>query len=300
MATNAYRPKRNLADVLQSVPKQILYLLLVLCTSIPLFVKVAVPNEPSPASRDFYQNLLALPDGSRILLGSDWTNSTRGESSGAMTTFLKIAMRKRFKLAVYCIAGADCPQVFRDLILRVSQQEVAAGRKGFTPFEDYVMLGYFPNGEGTLLSINNDITKAFAGKKDFPLNSNPRDVMQSPVFKGVKSVTDFAYLIDITGSNTSTSTIERVKKVPLMFMVTGVMVPETLNFYSSGQIKGMVGGVKGVYDMETLMDKDFPGQGNNGMGTAYYLSLHFAVGLLILAVIVGNVAMFLGRRGGAK
>ena len=45
-----------------------------------------------------------------------------------------------------------------------------------------------------------------------------------------------------------------------MFMVTGVMVPETRNYFASGQITGLVGGVKGVYDLEGLMEKGFPGQ----------------------------------------
>jgi hypothetical protein len=75
------------------------------------------------------------------------------------------------------------------------------------------------------------------------------------------------------------------------------MVPETRNYYTSGQITGLVGGVKGVYDLETLMKQGFPGMESKGKGTAYYLALHFALGLLILTVIIGNVAMLLaGKR----
>jgi hypothetical protein len=103
----------------------------------------------------------------------------------------------------------------------------------------------------------------------------------------------------------------------MMFMVSGVMVPENTSYYASKQIKGLCGGVKGVYDIETLMDvginngpdsvqsdlyKDekipgWPGKKNAGKGTAYYLTLHFALALLIIAVIVGNVGMFLSRKG---
>ena len=159
------------------------------------------------------------------------------------------------------------------------------------------MLGFFPNSENTTSSIDTDIRAAFAGKKDYPPGQPPRDCLQSPVFQGVNSVADFKYLIVCTGTKTTEIAIERIKKIPMMFMVTGVMAPETRNYYSSGQIKGLVGGVKGVYDLETLMSKDFPGMTNKGKGSAYYLSLHFALVLLILVVVLGNVAMFLaGKR----
>jgi len=51
-----------------------------LCSSIPLFSKIVVPREPVPASIDLYKTLMTIPEGSTILLESDWTLSTRGES----------------------------------------------------------------------------------------------------------------------------------------------------------------------------------------------------------------------------
>lgn len=288
--------RRGVADLLTALPKPVLYLILILATSVPLFLKIPVPNKPVDSSIDFYENLMALPEGSKVLIASDWTNSTRGESSGAMEALLKILMRKKIKFAVYSTGAAEAPQVARDVIATVSRNEAAAGGTAYIPFTDYVVLGYFPNSEGTTNAINNNVRVAFSGKKDFPPNSPPRDVMQSPVFEGVDEVSDFNYLIVVTASKTSEIVIERVKKTKLMFMVTGVMVPETRNYYTSGQIVGLVGGVKGNYDLETLMDTGFPGKKNAGKGTAYYLSLHFAITLLILCVVLGNVAMFLSRR----
>lgn len=292
----ATRPKRSIAQRLQSIPKPILYLVLVLATSIPLFFDVAVPNEAVPESKAFYDNLMSLKEGDRVLIASDWTNSTRGESSGEFDALMRILMRKGVKFAIYSTGDAQSPQVARNEINVISKLEKAAGRREYQPFNDYVILGFFPNSEGTLVGINNNVRATFQGKKDFPPNSPPRDVLQSPVFQGVKSVADFKYLLVVTASKTSEVTIERIRKTPLMFMVTGVMVPETRNYYTSGQITGLVGGVKGVYDLETLMKEGFPGMESKGKGTAYYLSLHFALALLILTVLIGNVAMLLAGK----
>jgi hypothetical protein len=117
------------------------------------------------------------------------------------------------------------------------------------------------------------------------------------VLKDIRKVADFPILIVLTASNTSNIVIERLYgKVPLGMMVTGVMGPETQVYYDSHQLVGLSKGLKGVYDMETLMDKDFPGQLNKDQGSLYYPTLHFALTLLILAVIIGNVGMALSRR----
>jgi hypothetical protein len=311
--------RHGIGQMLQSLPKPILYLILILATSVPLFFKIAVPNEPVEASTDFYAQLMKLPKGSRVLIASDWTNSTRGESMGEFEALMKILMRRGIKFAVYSTGDPQAPQVARDTIRRMVAEVSSDGYPAYKPFEDYVILGYFPNSEGTTNAINNNVRVVFAGKKDSPAGSGPRDVFQSPVLRDVQQVSDFNFLIVVTGSQTNTVTVERVKKTPLMFMVTGVMVPESQVFYASGQIKGLVGGTKGVYDLETLMEKGvapqsatgdnlyksakypdgvegFPGKKNAGKGTAYNLALHFAIGLLILAVVVGNVGMFLARR----
>ena len=318
MATLDPTPK-SFAEKLQSVPKPVLYLVLFLLAALPLFFPVKLPNKPIDASIDFYAHLMQLPEGSKVLISSDWTNSTRGESMGEMEALLRILMRKGIKFVVYTTADPQAPQVARDTIRKIADQEGKAGGYRYKPFEDYVILGYYPNGEGTTSAINNKFLSICEGKKDWPENSPPRDVLQSPVLQGIKSVSDFKYLIMVTASSTNTVVLERVTKAPLMFMVTGVMVPENTTYYASGQLKGLCGGVKGVYDLETLMEDGlnvegphkvlsekytdvipgFPGKQNAGKGNAYYPSLHFALFLLILAVITGNVGMFLSKRKGA-
>jgi hypothetical protein len=194
----------------------------------------------------------------------------------------------------------------------IADEEHKAGRPLYQPFQDYVIAGYFPNAEGTALGINNNIKATFSGRKDTPPNGTPTDIMTSPVFQGVKSVSDFKYLVLITASNTERITFERVKKTPLMFMVTGVMAPEDNVYYASGQLKGLIGGVKGVFDLEQLMQKGvntpggfslqkfgtiegFTGMLNQGRGTLYYFPLQVCLLLLIVCIFIGNLGVWLGK-----
>jgi len=133
-------------------------------------------------------------------------------------------------------------------------------------------------------------------------------VFTSPVLEKIKSVKDFPLLIVLTASNTAKITLERLYgKVPLAMMVTGVMGPETQVYYDSGQLVGLSKGLKGVYDLEILMDvggkakgvdlpPGFPKMLNRDQGSLYYPTLHFALTLLIVAIVIGNVGMALARR----
>jgi len=301
MATPDPTTPKSLGEKLQSLPRGILYLILVICTSVPLFFNIPVPNEPTQAAKDLFNALNSLPAGSTVLVGSDWTVSTRGETGGEFDALIRILMRKGIKFAVYTTADPQAPEVARDEIVMLSEDEKKHGGKGVERWNDWVSLGFFPNAEATANLIAADPTKAFGSKKDVKPDGTLGSALSSPVLKDIKTLTDFKMLILVTGTQTSTVTIERLsgKGLPLGMMVTGVMGPETAVYYDSRQLNGLCAGLKGVYDMETLMDGTFKGQVNFGRGKLYYPTLHFALALLIVAVIVGNVGMMISRKGKA-
>jgi hypothetical protein len=314
--------KQSMGERLQSLPKPIIYLILILCTSIPLFVEIEVPNEPVESTIDYYAQLMALPEGSTVLLMSDWTGSTRGESKGAFRSTMKVLMRKNAKVAIFSTADPQAPRVAQDAINELNEERKRKNLPTFNRWENWVNLGYFPDAEAAINGLANDLKGAFNGRKDFPPNSPPRDVFQSPVLQGKRRVEDFPLMLVITASKTSNFTVERVSgRAPLAFAVTGVMVPETQVFYQSKQITGFCGGLKGVYDLEQLMEsginfpdkasakiksdkhdtvEGFPDPSNKGQGTRYYPTLHVALALMIIMVIIGNVGMILVKREAGK
>jgi len=307
----AQAPDKSLGDKLQSLNKTTLFAILFAVTSIPLFFPgMKVPNKPEESTIDLYATLMQLPENSTVLVASDWTDSTRGESGGQFEALFRIMMRRHLKAAIYTTADPQAPQVARDNIASLNEERVAAGQKPYERWNDYVVLGFFPNAEGTAVSIGTNVATAFKGRKDIAPNGISTDVYQSPVLKDIKSTKDLKLVVVLTASSTSTVTIERLSgKVPLAMLVTGVMGPETQVYYSSGQLLGLSKGLKGVYDLETMMEdgvKDykgapipgFPNEKNLGRGSVYYPTLHFALALLIIAVIVGNVGMAMSRRKG--
>jgi hypothetical protein len=288
--------ERTMGEKLQSLPGWVLYLALFIVCSVPLFFTIPVPNNPEPSSIAFYNFVRNIPKGSTLLIASDWTNSTRGESAGEFKALLRVLMRNDVKLAIYSTADPQAPQVAKDVIVLLNEERKLAGQRTYEQWKDYVKIGYFPNAEAAAVSIQNNVRNAFADKKDFDDTGQLRSVLESPVLAGINKVSDFPGLVVVTASNTSVVTIQRVTATKLTMMVTGVMGPETNNYFASGQLKGLVIGLKGVYDMETLMNRDYAGMKNLDNGAAYYPTLHLALLLLIVVVVTGNVGMLMSRK----
>jgi len=299
----------------------VLYGLLIVFTSVPLFFPFRIPNKPEDAAIDLYVKLMTIPEGSTVLLESDWTNSTRGESAGQLEAALRIMMRRNIKFAFYSGADPQAPQVTRDVIDRMNAERKAKDLRQYEKWNDYVDLGFFPNLEGAANSMGADLRKAWQGRKDTNLAGQQEDVFNSPVLKDIRSVGDSSLLLNIHASGTLKILIQRLYgKVKLASMCTGVMGPETLIYYQSGQIDGVSIGLKGVYDMETLMEygvnspgpdgkvqitsekysgqviPGWPGMKNYDRAGAYYPTLHAALFLLIGAVVVGNIEVIRQRK----
>jgi hypothetical protein len=287
----------SIGEKLQSLPRLALYVILLAATSVPLFKPIPIPGQARQASEDFYAIVRSAPPGRTVLIETDWTNSTRGESAGSFKALIRTLMRQDIKFAIYSTADPQAPQVAKDVIRMLNEERKANGQRPYEAWNDWVNAGYFPNAEATAVALNNSFAGAFGDKKDFTPEGKSRPVLESPVLQGYRKLSDFPFLCIITASKTSNIAIERITTVPLIMMVTGVMGPETQVYYDSKQIKGLVAGLKGVYDMEKFMVRDFPGEGmvNEDNGTKYYPSLVFALGLLIIAVVVGNVGMMLSR-----
>jgi hypothetical protein len=79
----------------------------------------------------------------------------------------------------------------------------------------------------------------------------------------------------------------------ILIGVVTVMGPQTEPYYQSGQIKGLLSGLRSAAEYEVRAGR--PGRAAAGMDAQ---SLGHVV--IIVAMALGNLAYFVGRKGGAK
>lgn len=317
--------QRTFADKLQSIDRRVLYLILIVVTALPLVLfKVTIPAPADSSSAASYYAVMQMPDDRPVILQSDWTQSTRGENMGHTEAVLRTLMSRNIKFVMQSMADPQAPQVFRDVMRSINAERVAAGLPIYEKGRDWVDLGYFANAENQSQAMKNDIRTAWKGRKTFTPEGQEIDIFQTELLRNVRSIDDFGGMIIITASQTIDIAIQRLwDRVDIVCFCTGVMGPQILPYFQSGQVKGVAVGLKGVFDMENMMTnglntgeegsaksdgfpKSMPrlevpeGMQTLGKGQAYYLALHAALILLILAVVIGNVGMALGKKRGGR
>jgi hypothetical protein len=304
---------------LQSLGSFQLYMLLMVVCSVPLFFDMKAPNRVDPASVALFRHIMEAPEDSVFIIQSDWTFSTRGENGGNMEALLRLVMHRGLRFVVYSGADPQAPQVARNLIMNINAERVAKGQRPYVRWEDYVDLGFLPDMGTMAIAMGADLRRAWGLQRDVRPDGVKRPIFESPVLRDIHRIEDIHLLVNIHAAATHIVLVQRLYgKVPIASMCTGVMVPEMVPYFKAGQIIGFSGGLKGVYDMEMLMEgglnwrgpdgkianpmpgqpviAGFPGEFPKGRGSSYYPTLHFALGLLILAVVVGNVGIYLTRR----
>ncbi len=315
--------KKSFADMLGGFSSQTLYLLLIIFCVIPLFINAEIPSKSEDQSVDLFVSIMQLPTDKPVLISSDWTNSSRGESAGQFEALMRILMRRNIKFFFFSFGDPQAPQVARDVIQRINDERKASGDRPYEVWKDFVDAGFYSDPNFALgATMKADIRSAFSNKTARKPDGTQGNIWESDVLKNVRKLQDFSILLNITASSTVDFIVSRLSgAIPIGVMCTGVVGPGVQPYYQASQIVGVSIGLKGVYDIERMMQygvkgtavakpdfkggiskKDanldlpaFEGKKNLDRGASYYLALHAALALMIVAVVAGNIGLIAAK-----
>jgi hypothetical protein len=280
---------KNIWQTLYAIDRRVLYAILMLLVGWQMLRPITVPNVTLQMSSDFFDKIEGLEKGDVVLIESDWTTSTAGESRGQFKALIRHLMRKEVKFVTTAIDPL-APGIGELFIEQVIREEPADGPR-YKKGVDYEIAGYFPNAENHVQSMVTNMRKELSSK----------GLAASPVLTGINDLSHVEAVILVTASSSINVWYERLRnKAPLGLMCTAVMAGENIPYYASGQLFGMTIGAKGAFDYETLLNEKYPDKKylNYDSGRRYMSPLFFALLLLIVSVVIGNVAMFMLRKKG--
>jgi len=136
---------------------------------------------------------------------------------------------------------------------------------------------------------------------------NGKATEDMPALKGIQSLKDLELMVCVSSSIWVEWWIlygaDRFK-FEYAAGSTAVMVPDLYTFLQSGQMAGLLGGLRGAADYETLLKKSDPGntalQENEGRGTLGMSAQSAAHVLVILLVLAANVRYLFRRLTGRE
>jgi hypothetical protein len=133
----------------------------------------------------------------------------------------------------------------------------------------------------------------------FPKDLRGNNTRELTVSKDINGLADFDYVLCLAAGNTPDGIWipfgQERYKFKFGLGCTAVMAPDQYPYLQSGQLNGLMGGLAGAAEYETLINR--PAKAVSGMGAQSFVHL-----IIILFIVLGNVMYFLhGRqKGGAQ
>ena len=215
-----------------------------------------------------------------MVFGVDWSASTRGENGAQTEALMQHLMRRHLRFGLIAFANPQGSTLGENAALRLQTQY------GYHEGVDWCNFGYKTDQQNFL--------QAFVRSIPASVVTDVRGIAleKLPVMQGVNSGKDVALLLEVTGTNTYNVWIQFMQgpaNVPMGAALTAVMAPEAYNYLDSGQIIGLVNGLKGATEYEQEL-------GIFGKASRASNSSSLAHLLIISFIILGNIAMLLERR----
>jgi len=264
--------------------RRIIFLVIALCTLLPLLYPVGLAIKVSPEVKAVYDYIEAMPEGSVFLLSLDFDPASKPELYPQAVALLRHAFRKNLRvigMTLWLPGTGMADQV-------VSQMAREAGKVNG---KDYVFLGWSPGSSAVIINMGQDLYKAF------PTDYYNQPTKDLPVLNGVKTLRDVNYVISLTAGTSGVESWYLFGKDKYKFELgggcTGVIAPGLYPLLRSGQINGLIGGLRGAAEYEVLIGK--PGRAVAGMDAQS--ATHLAI---IVLVIICNVLYLMTRRASQR
>ena len=258
-----------------------MYILLAIVIAAPLVVNLDLPIVPSPAARGFYDTVEQMPDDKIAIVSANWAAGTEAENGPQTEALIRHLFMRNKKFAVMSF-DPQGSQFADDIATRLAKE---LGKEygvdwvhwGFRPFPQLIL---------TVQGIGRDIPKTIGTDK----NGTP--LSEIPMMRGVRNVKDVGLIAEITPSATLGVWIAFIYgpyRTPILYAPTSVSGPEGFNWLDSGQIKGMLVGMKGAAEYEQLIEaRGFATRGASALSSSHLL--------IIVLIVLGNVGYVISRR----
>lgn len=259
-----------------AIDRRIIFVVIGLCTLLPLLYPVGLPIRISPEVKGIYDYIEGMPEGSVLLLSLDFDPASKPELYPQAVSILRHAFKKNLRvvaMTLWVTGTGMADQVVTQI----------ANEAGKTSGRDYVFLGWSPGGSAVIINLGQDLYTTF------PTDYGGRPTDGLPVLAGVRNLRDMDYAICLGAGNPGVGEWYVFGKDKYKFELgggsTGVIAPGLYPLLRSGQINGLIGGLRGAAEYESLIGQ----KGRAVAGMDAQSATHLAI---IVLVIICNLFYF--------
>lgn len=273
-------------EKLTALPREVVMTLVLIAMIIPALNPLGLPILTGQMARDWYGAVDELPEGSVILFDIGYGSGGYPSLGPGNIAALHQMFEKGHK--VILMATQLEGSMMYPLIMESVRPEQ---RYGAVYGEDYIFLGYIAGTQTAMAGVLGDLRSLVS--QDY--NEQPLDTY--PIMDGIEGAEQFDLVAYITTSgDIAEGWVYQAYSQYNLAVLGGCLSMMTTSikpYYDSGQILGIMDGVKGAADLEFLTD-------NPGDAIVSSDILSFTQTLVLIFIIVGNVAYLMQKQGGGS
>ena len=276
----------GIIEKLGNTDRRIIFILIALSVIIPLSLRLIFPNPVgAEPSRDMFEYVDTLPEGSDVLLSFDYDPSTMPELQPMAIAIVTHLMNRDANVVGMALwpQGASLGQ---DVMSSV------ADSLGKVQYEDWCNLGYKTGGGIMIVRLGSSMEAVFPTDRD----NLPWE--EIPMLEHISDLTSFDLIITLSAGDPGVPAWVMMAGdrfgVPVGGGCTAVSAPQFYAYLQTGQMVGLLGGLKGAADYETLVGIP-DGRAIEGMAPQSIAHL-----VIMSFIIIGNLAYFSQKRKGGR
>jgi hypothetical protein len=268
-------------EKIQKLDRRIIFLTVALAVILPLFFPFRLPVEVTPPVRQLYDVIEGLPKGSVVLISIDYDPSGSPELDPATLAIMRQCFGRDLKVFVMGLWATGVPLGMRALeTVGVEEYHKQYG-------VDFVDFGYIPGGAIALVNLGRDVQNVC--RED--VYGTP--AAEIPMMKHIRTADDFGLVISmsmgIPGSDQWIWYYHARYRGNLATAQTAIGAPKYYQYLQTGQLVGLIGGMKGAAEYERLVH-------TFGLATVGMDSQSSAHLLIIAFIVLGNVIFWMEKR----
>jgi hypothetical protein len=273
-------------EALLKIDRRIIYVVMGALVMLPLVKPIGLGVTSGPRARTLFEAIDALPAGKTVLVAVDFDPASMPELYPMLTAVMRHAFAKDLKVLLcgLWVTGSGLADQAVQTIPKEYNKEYG---------KDVVYLGWKAGVDAVILGMGENI------KNVYPIDYYGHKLDSMPMMQEIQKLRDipFAFAISAGTPGYQDWLLYAQSRYGLKVGagVTAVSAADAYPYLQSGQLTGLLAGMKGAAEYEVLVQK-------SGYSKAYMPAVaamdsqSLAHVVILLLVVIGNVAYFATRK----
>lgn len=265
---------------LADIDRRIIFVFIILAIIFPLLLPMGLPVKTTTHVKNVYKFIDELPEGSTVLMSFDYDPASGPEVHPMALAMLRQCFSKGHKVVIIALWPQGASMAIDALSIVTPEFDVTYG-------EDYVNLGFKPGGAILIKLMGSSIREAF------PMDMERRDISELPIMDNIYNYDNIDFVMSLSAGDPGILQWVLIAQaqyhVPIAGGCTGVSAPQFFTYLQTGQLLGLLSGLKGAAEYETLLER--PGQATVRMDAQSVAHI-----VIIIFILFANLSFFILRK----